>query len=325
MLLNVYAFSHEQEVVKESTSGGAFSAIAEAFFATATSPKKIVYGVTFNENMEVVYQAAHTLEQCRKFRGSKYVRSNLRGVPDEIARLLQDDYAVLFVGTPCYVYALKAKLAQQGVSTEHLLCVDLICHGTPEEKYWTAYKEWLEKKNKGPLTDFRFRSHLPNKSPYTSVAKFENGKVCSGTLETALFNRLFLRHYTMAEGCFTCRFATMERQGDLTIGDFWGIEKIMPEFCDDKAVSELLVHTAAGKEIAQWMLQNAAGKMQECCTMDFVQYQNNLQRPARKPPDLEQFRQDFQENGIGYVVRKYAGYDWLHRLKTRVCNAARTK
>lgn len=318
MPIEVFAFSHKAEVLEKSASGGAFYAITEAFFHIYSATPKLVYGVTLNENMEVVYQSADSLEQCRKFQGSKYVRSNMRGIAEEIAQKLQDGFVVLFSGTPCFVYALKTKLNQWNISTDNLLCVDLICHGTPEVKYWNAYKQFLENHSKSKLTQYRFRTHLSGKGPYTAIAEFENGKKLIGTLETAVFNRLFLRHYILAEGCFSCSFANLERQGDLTIGDFWGIENVMPEFPNGKAVSELLVNTQKGVAVVQWMKNRDSWDMQQCISKDFVQYQNNLQRPAEKPKDYAQFKQDFQNYGFKFAAKKYAGYDFLHRLKAKI-------
>lgn len=320
MPIEVYAFSHNSDIVAESASGGAFSAIAEAFFSINPDLPKVVYAVTLNEAMDVVYESAYTLEECWKFKNSKYVRSSLQGIPEAVGSELQAGKAVLFVGTPCFVYALKQKLGKLSVLTDNLICVDLICHGTPEEKYWKAYKQWLETQNKSRLRAFRFRTHLPGRSPYTAIAVFENGKKLVGTLETSLFNRMFLRHYSLAAGCFSCRFANLDRQGDLTIGDFWGIENVMPDFPSENPVSEILVNTEKGMQIMQWVRRCSQWKMQQCLTADYVQYQNNLQKPADKPADYEVFRQDFDRKGFTYVAKNYVGYDLLHRVKHRICN-----
>jgi coenzyme F420-reducing hydrogenase beta subunit len=316
--IKVFAFSHTASVVADSASGGAFYAIAEAFFDRFVNLEKYVHGVTFNEDMQVIYQSAKTLDQCRSFQGSKYVRADMTGTAEIIAQQLSEGAAVLFVGTPCFVYTLKDKLKRWKISTEYLLCVDLICHGTPERKYWDAYKQWLEMKNNSRLTQYKFRTHIPGKGPYTAVARFENGKKLIGTLEVAVFNRLFLRHYTLAEGCFYCRFANLNRQGDLTIGDFWGIEKVIPDFPKEKAVSEMLVNTEKGELISQWMCAQNRWDMKQCISDAYIQYQNNLQRPAARPDDLDSFKKSFQEKGMQYVARKYAGYNMFHRMKFRI-------
>ena len=318
MPIEAYAFSHREKIIKESSSGGAFSAITEAFFSRNPKLKKVVYGVTFNENMEAVYLPAYTLEECWKFRGSKYVRSNMNGIPEDVARQLQQGFEVLFVGTPCFVCALKNKLRQWNIETDRLWSVDLICHGTPEIKYWNAYKEWLENKNKSKMIRYQFRTHLPGKGPYTAIVEFEDGKKLIGSLETAIFNRMFLRHYILSEGCFKCRFANLDREGDLTIGDFWGIEEVMPNFPKGVAVSEILVNTEKGRSIVQWMKRYDGWNMQQCMSMDFVRYQNNLQRPAEKPKNYEQFMRAFQKNGLEYVAKKYVGYDFFHRVKAKM-------
>lgn len=315
MPIEMYAFLHFPEVAEESTSGGAFSAIAEAFFCLDKSAEKVVYGVTLNQDMNVAYNTAYSLEECYKFRGSKYVQVSMQGVSGDIAQDLQNGKYVLFVGTPCCVYALKTKLNNAGIESDHLFCVDLICHGTPDVRYWNAYKQWLEERYSSKLIGYKFRTKQNPDKPYTALAVFEDGKCLAGSLETAIYNRLFLRNYTLCQGCFSCRFANLDRQGDLTIGDFWGIEDVMPEFPQKKGISEILVNTKKGSQLTNWMIMQYGWHMQCCNTMNYVKYQNNLQKPAEKPIKFDEFVFDFRQKGFGYVAKKYAGYDLLHRIK----------
>lgn len=314
MPIAVYAFKNEHDVVRNSTSGGAFSAVVEAFFNMDKDVPKTVYGVQFDENMNVVYEPAYNLEDCTKFRGSKYVRSSMKGIPERIFEELQVGRDVLFVGTPCFVHTLKTRLTKMGCNTQRLICIDLMCHGTPEKKYWDAFKNWLEACYKSKLIAYHFRTNKPGWTPYTATAEFENGKCVTGTLETAIFNRLFLRHYTMCAGCFRCQYASLDRQGDLTLGDFWGIEDVMPDFPEKKAVSEILVNTEKGMHLIRWIEKRSGWQIAQCFSTDYIKYQNNLQQPADSPPAYDSFRKDFEEKGLEYVAKKYVGYDFLHRV-----------
>lgn len=314
MPIATYAFKHKPEVVEKSSSGGAFSAVAEAFFDMEPNIPKTVYGVTLDRDMNVVYESARSLEECAKFKGSKYVQSSFKGIPERISVDLREGRAVLFVGTPCFVHSLKSRLEKTNSNTEMLTCVDLICHGTPQKKYWDAYKRWLEMRYKSKMTAFLFRTNKPGYTPYTATAEFENGKIIKGTLETAVFNRLFLQHYIMCPGCFQCRYASLERKGDLTLGDFWGIEDVMPDFRANKAVSEILVNTEKGNRIIQWIQKQNGWQIAQCFSDDYIKYQNNLQQPANKPSAYEKFQQDFEKKGLEYVAKKYVGYDFLHHM-----------
>ena len=92
----------------------------------------------------------------------------------------------------------------------------------------------------------------------------------------------------------------------------------MPDYPYTKDVSEILVNTPKGKELMDDLNAVASQKeycIKQCYSDGYVKYQNNLQHPAHKSDDYEQFQKDFEEKGISFVAAKYAKYDVLHRLK----------
>lgn len=314
----VYAFQNNKKNLQKATSGGAFIALVDAFLERYLGQKTYIYGVTYDRNLNVRYEVANTLEKCEKFSGSKYVRSDISGVYNRIRENLANDGAVLFTGTPCHVAALQNFLYRHNTNQKNLVCIDLICHGTPQPIYWRAYRDWLEKKYKSTLIDFKFRTHEEGVSEYASLAKFKNGKIYMNIPETQIYNRMFLRHYLFSEGCFKCKFANLNRRGDVTIGDFWGIDLVMPQYPYTKNVSEILVNSEKGEQLVQILINNAQIQgycIERCYSEEYVKYQNNLQQPAYKPTDYELFQKDFQKRGIRYVAVKYVGYDLLHRMK----------
>ena len=57
----------------------------------------------------------------------------------------------------------------------------------------------------------------------------------------------FLRGETYRMSCYECPFACSERVGDLSICDFWGVEKFYPEVDSSKGVSGVIINTDKGK------------------------------------------------------------------------------
>lgn len=318
MSKEVYAFRNNTQNIQNATSGGAFIALVESFFEIHAGKQIHVYGSTYDQQLNVCYEVADTVKGCEKFSGSKYVRSDTTGVFESVKDDLSRGYAVLFTGTPCYVAALQKYLRKNGMDLNNLVSIDLICHGAPQPVYWKAYREWLQKKYKSTLVDFKFRTHGEGASCYTCSATFENGKRYVNIPETQIYNRMFLRHYLFSEGCFKCPFANLDRKGDLTIGDFWGIEAVMPDYPYKEDVSEILVNTPKGKRLVDILTDMAQSKgycISQCYSEEYVKYQNNLQRPANKPNDFALFQKEFKDKGISYVAAKYVGYDMLHRVK----------
>ena len=317
MPLEVYAFKNNDDSLYKSSSGGAFWAIIEACFAECKE-NAVIYGAAFDDELKVMHKAAYTKEECQCFRGSKYVKSSIRNAYEKIEENIKHGKCVLFSGTPCQVAALKTRLNNKGIDTSGLYLVDLICHGTPKANVWEDYKNWIEKKYKSKITEVSFRDKSNQNTKYSIKLMLENGKVLNNNLEVSMFTRLFLRRYIMEDGCYKCPFANLNRQGDITLGDFWGIEAVMPEFPKAGGVSLVLVNSDKGKKLIDKVRENAAEHechIKKCISDGYITYQNNLQKPAEKPKSLDKFRKEYKEKGFEYIIKKYAGYGLLDRIK----------
>lgn len=93
----------DREVLLDSSSGGAFFALAELVIARGG----IVCGVEYSPTLEVRHSFAETLNACKRFMGSKYVQSNIEEIFPKMKSYLKDNRYVLFVGTPCQVEGLN--------------------------------------------------------------------------------------------------------------------------------------------------------------------------------------------------------------------------
>lgn len=318
MPLEVYAFKNNEKVLRKSSSGGAFTEIISTIFRLYPKNEIIVYGAAFDENLNVKHMSANSVDECLKFNGSKYVQSNLKGVFESVITDLKQGKLVVFSGTPCQHKALTNLIHNKRIDDTNLIRIDIICHGTPKPKIWSDYVQWLEIKNKSKLIDFSFRYKGCKKS-YSSYAKFENGKEKINSFDTKMYNRLFLRRLILTEKCFKCEFAKIERITDITLGDFWGIEKIMPDFPRNNGVSEILVNTAKGKHIIEdiknFNKKNNDVVLEQCFSNEYIKYQNNLNRPAEKPIDYDDFKIEYKNKGIKFVMKKYAGYSLKGKIK----------
>ncbi len=287
-----------------------------------------MYGAAFDENLNVKHMSADSVDECLKFNGSKYVQSNLKGVFESVITDLKQGKLVVFSGTPCQHKVLTNLIHNKKIDDTNLIRIDIICHGTPKPKIWFDYVQWLEIKNKSKLVDFSFRYKGCKKS-YSSYAKFENGKEKINSFDTKMYNRLFLRRLILTEKCFKCEFAKIERITDITFGDFWGIEKIMPDFPRNNGVSEILVNTAKGKHIIEdiknFNKKNNDIVLEQCFSNEYIKYQNNLNRPAEKPIDYDDFKIEYKNKGIKFVMKKYAGYSLKAKFKDFIKSIWREK
>lgn len=237
----VYAAMHKNdEVLEESTSGGMFTPMYKNMIARGGR----VVGVRYTEDMDVIYDIAQTEEECKKFRGSKYVAADVKDVKPRVKKLLDEGIPVLFTGNPCQIAGLKNYLRKD---YDNLYTVEIICHGTPSPKVFRLYIEYLEELYKSKVIDFEFRNKLRGWStPYICV-KFESGEVLLEQASRNNFNRAFLSNNIQRPVCYNCEFASLKLGvGDITIGDYWGIEKEHPEMFDQKGVSMIKINNDHG-------------------------------------------------------------------------------
>lgn len=224
---------------KNSASGGMFYLLAKYVI----DRKGVVFGVEYTEDLKVRHNYYDTLEDCKKFQGSKYVRSNINDSYHRVKHFLDNDKYVLFTGTPCQCNALKVFLKKD---YEKLILCDIICHANPSQKIFDMYIDELEKKYSSKIISYDFRSKENGWKSSLPLIKFENGKVISDkTFYLGFVGELFNR-----PSCNSCKFCTEDRVTDFTIGDFWGIDKVLPNVHDDDlGISLIIPNSLKSKEI----------------------------------------------------------------------------
>ena len=145
------AINNNKEELNISSSGGMFYLLAKYTIRN----NGIVFGVTYNNNLEAINEYATTLEECKKFCGSKYVRSDLKDTYKEAKEFLDNGKLVLYTGTSCQISGLKSYL---GKEYSNLITTDILCHANPSPKVFKMYKENLEKIHKKGIKDIKFRA-----------------------------------------------------------------------------------------------------------------------------------------------------------------------
>ena len=243
--LAIFAAKNKDEKTRlASSSGGAFSLLAEY----TESQGGVIYGAAFDETMRVCHKRAEKREEWEAFRTSKYVQSDIGDCYTRVKQDLANGRKVLFTGTPCQVEGLNRFLDK--TNTENLLTCDVICHGAPSPLIW---REWLGliEHSKGKVFSVNFREKERtgwHKSSLTVSG--ENGKVLlSGNHGENSFSLMYFRHLIIRPACHQCHYDSFHRPGDITIGDYWGIERQFPDYDDDKGVSLVFCNSEKGQRV----------------------------------------------------------------------------
>lgn len=301
----VYAVKHRnEEVRRNSQSGGMFTALSDEVLRCGG----VVYGCVMSAEFQAMHIRAEDKETRDHMRGSKYIQSKLGDAFLQVRSDLEEGRKVLFSGTSCQVAGLRTFLQKQ---YENLYCVDIICHGVPSPAVWRAYLQWQERKNGDHvvMADMRDKRNFGWHGHVESLT-FADGKVVS----SKIFARLFYGHRILRPSCYCCPYKKSVHPGDITIGDYWGIEKTEAAFDDNKGVSLVLVNNDHGAEMFRtvrdgllWIPKKLADSMQI-----------PLMRPYDAPADRARFWSDYQKKSFDRIVKKYGHLHWITRFKRRL-------
>ena len=304
--MKIYAFKDPNN--KVSSSGGAFPAIIHAI-QEIENEAPIVYGAAFDKDFSVKHIRTTCQEEYLKLYGSKYVRSAICNCYERVGKDLNNGKPVIFSGTPCQVAGLENYLKVKGIERKRFYSVDIVCHGTPKAKVWKQFKKWIEEKEKSKLIEFSFRYQQARWKSYPIMAHFENGKKYVNSFKLRRYVELFYSDLILNEGCYKCPFANTSRNSDVTIGDYWGIRKIVHQFPYKEEVSQILVNTKKGKFIINKLYDNNRYVICETNIEDAKKYQTTFNNPTSKPMKTEEFWQDFNNLDFESILKKYAGYN----------------
>lgn len=241
MAVYVYACQNKDSAVREqSSSGGIFWLLANLIL----DEQGVVFGAAYDKEWQVYHTYGETPKDVRKFMGSKYVQSRMGDSCQKVKEFLDAGRKVLFSGTPCQIAGLYAYL---GRKPENLITIDLICHGVPSRRVWREYLTEICQGRK--IQEISFRDKTEGWVKFSMKIDFTDGSTYQKNLQQDLYIKGFLQDIYLRPSCYECRFRGMERMADITLADFWGVEKYVPELFDDRGTSLVLVHSEAGKRM----------------------------------------------------------------------------
>lgn len=304
-----YACLNTQESVREkSSSGGVFTALANYIIERGGA----VFGAAFDDDFQVVHKSVEKIEDLDCLRGSKYVQSKISDTYQQAKKYLQENRLVLFTGTPCQIGGLYAYLERD---YENLYTQDLICHGAPSPMVWdkyVAYRTSME--NDAKPRKIAFRAKNEGWKRYSVSFVFDNDTEYRQTLDKDLYMQAFLKNLCLRPSCYQCAFKGLERESDITLADFWGIQNVMPEMDDDKGTSLVITQSEKGEKLFKEISKNLKFKQ-----VDFesaIAYNSAMVKSAAKPKNREIFLRKVEMNNFANVTRKYGKLSFKQKIRS---------
>lgn len=254
----ICTYNNDEEKRMQGSSGSVFYEIAKE----TINQGGVVFGAAFVEKLQLKHIKVEKIEDIYPLMKSKYIQSNTNGVFQQVKDELKKGRKVCFVGTPCHCQALYNFLGKK--TNDNLILIDFICHGVPSQSLFDKAIAQFEKDNDCDVTGFSFRRKTGNslrnyEISYIDKSGNHNNQI--GCARKFHYYCGYLKYFTFRDSCYQCKFVGHDRITDMTLGDFWGLEKIEPQLNDiNKGYSMLIVNSNKGAELFKKLSGNFTSK-----------------------------------------------------------------
>ncbi len=290
-----YIFQYkDNDIRKQSTSGGAFTAIADYVIEN----KGVVFGACFDEKFKVIHQKAETKEELEKFRNSKYVQSDLNDTFKEVKKLLDKNTLVCYSGTACQIEGLLAYL---GKNYDNLITVDVICRAVPSPLLWEKYIELRNKENKAKKIYFREKLYGYKYSNLTM--RNEKNLFYHNGVDTDPYLRAFFSNIACRPSCYSCEFKQQLHKADFTIWDCFDVSKYDDSFDDDLGTTRILLNSEKAIKVFDEIKEKHDTKEVDVdfLVSNFHQMFNSIKYNSKR----KEFFDDLNNEEFDSVISKY--------------------
>ncbi len=298
---DVFACHSTDELIREeSSSGGVFTHLAETVLADGG----VVFGAGFATPSYITHGYVLNTNDLQYFRGSKYVQSFIGETFKQAVASLNEGKQVLFSGTPCQIDGLNS-FASKIFSLNHpsLITVDLVCHGVPSPRIYKEYLAFREKEYDSRINKVSFRRKPYGWHSFGLNIVFDNQSYYFANFHHDPFLIGFLKNYYLNTCCYTCKYANTQRQGDITIADFWGYRDNGELPDDDKGLTLIITNSENGGRLFE-KIKNALPHTAKNIT-DAVPGNAALKKASFKHRDYDAFWKDYEKLTFAEIADKY--------------------
>lgn len=292
----VYAVMASDEIRAVSSSGGMFTLLAEDILQANGA----VCGAAYDADFNVRHILIRGIDELEKLRGSKYVQSDIGEVYCEIETFLKSGIQVLFTGVPCQVAGLYNYL---GKDYENLYTMDLLCHGTPSPKVFEKYLDETFGERRKDIVRFDFRDKSVFGWSTCINVYFADGTEFHKDCKDDPYYQAFLPIISIRKSCSSCKFSSIPRIADISVGDFWGISRFAPEYTDNKGTSLVIVNSPKGSKFF-----HTIGEKMKLCKKTPIEWaypcNGTLVKPFRSHPARGRFFRDLDIKPLAELVDK---------------------
>ncbi len=291
----------DKKLRMDSTSGGAFTAIASAVIEEGG----VVFGAAYDENLRVIHTYVEKVEDLWRFRNSKYVQSDVQNSFRDVKKFLQKGRKVCFSGTPCQVEGLNSYLKSVS-QKDNLIMVDLVCHAVPSPLLWEKYVNWHKERLGEEIGNIRFRDkrHYGYKYPQIVVEDKKGNVLYHSGVESDPYLRAFFSNLSDRPSCYECKFKKRYRVSDITLWDCFDVGLKKETFDDDIGTTNILIHSITRENCINKIFE----KDNLYCAIDVedgIKGMRELTHSVQANGRRNEFMQEVSDNIMPNIVDKY--------------------
>ena len=289
------AYNKDEKIRLESSSGGIFTLISNYILEN----NGVIFGAAFDNDFLVKHIEINNKKDLYKLRTSKYLQSAIGDTYTKVKEYLNKDITVLFTGTPCQVEGLKTYLKKD---YDNLYTQDIICHGVPSPKVWKKYLEYRNKQDLNKPVRIKFRQKDDGWNLFALLLQYNNSAYKINHKDD-LFMQAFLRDAILRDSCYACNFKKINRNSDITLADFWGIDNVIENMNDNKGTSLVIVNSDKGKILFDNIKNNTVFK--EVNFEESIKYNTSMYKSVKMPKKRDEFFANLDNIEFDKLVKKY--------------------
>lgn len=310
-------YSKNPEIRFESTSGGVFSTLAIQMYRE----EGYVGGAVYDGQFTIQHYISGDKKDLPRLRSSKYAQSDTVGFYKKVATLLKSGNKVLVCGTPCQMAGLRSFLQKD---YDNLIILDFICLGVASPKVQRLYLDYLEEEYQSPVIELKYKAKDIGWHNLSKRIRLANGKTIYGKKGIDHLSRTFHNHLSTRPCCFNCKFRGFPRIADITLGDFWGVDKLRPHLDNNCGTSAILLNSKNGdcffkKVTSRMILENIQLK-------DIIPGNQALLRSLPIPKKRAEFMAKLDKEPLDKLVDRLVPVDsnksikeWCYQSLKNIC------
>ena len=278
----------------------------------------VVYGCIFDENRHPRHVRADNAETLGLMRGFKPVQSDTDGIYSAVKTDLEGGINVLFSGTPCQCDGLRGYLGRDYLG---LTIVDVLCGGMTSEGVFNRYYYWLERKLGDKIMELRFENKQAfghSRGIRVLYRRKKQRFLLSFPLELDKLNAMSIGGAINRRSCGTCKYASTQRVGDISLGRFVAPARSHPDFNYAKGASLVVVSTPKGTEIFE------SNRDMSCCEQSDLERtlaNKRLSEPTKQNPQRKKILSDICRGDFNKAAKEFKSAGVLQAVKIFFCAA----